>query len=117
MTTPDNPLIDAARGRDEKPSLLPCPFCGGTPTATGPWEIGTSDRFEACIECLHCGYHLSSHDGTLFDKSKALRIATEKWNRRASMEGCRIQAKASKDCQRPECMSHGCFGHCMKDST
>ena len=21
-----------------------------------------------------------------------------------------------KDCQRPECMSHGCFGHCMKGS-
>lgn len=26
-------------------------------------------------------------------------------------------APHSRDCQRPECMSHGCFGHCMKDST
>ncbi|WP_152965125.1 hypothetical protein [Comamonas testosteroni] len=25
------------------------------------------------------------------------------------------QHPQSRDCQRPECMSHGCFGHCMKD--
>lgn len=26
----------------------------------------------------------------------------------------RIHAPATKDCTRPECMSLGCFGHCMK---
>lgn len=66
-------------------ALKPCPFCGGVPTTTGPWEIGTSDRFEACIECQHCGFHISSEAGELFDKDKALRMASEKWNRRAAL--------------------------------
>lgn len=66
-------------------ALKPCPFCGGAATTTGPWEIGTSDRFEACIECQHCDFHISSEGGELFDKDKALRMASEKWNRRAAL--------------------------------
>lgn len=39
--------------------LLPCPFCGTVPRMTGPWEIGTSDTYEAVVECPGCEAQIS----------------------------------------------------------
>lgn len=60
--------------------LLSCPFCGKHATAITPWEIGTSDTFEACIECGDCDYRISGHAST---KSTATKRAKERWNKRA----------------------------------
>ena len=63
--------------------LLPCPFCGGAPETTGPWEIGVSDNYETCICCEKCGFHISSDDGFASGEKQSLAKAVDRWNRRA----------------------------------
>lgn len=36
-------------------------------------------------------------------------------DRIAELEALEKRQSHSRDCQRPECISHGCFSHCMKD--
>ena len=64
----------------QQTELLPCPFCGADAITVGPWEIGTSDIFETCIECEYCAFHVS---GSSAIKSAALSEVVAKWNRRA----------------------------------
>lgn len=49
------------------------------------------------------------HERTLEIKRLNTRIA--------ELEAQPSHTPTPRDCQRPECMSRGCFGHCMKDST
>ena len=82
MSTPDNALIDAARGRDiQQPPAL---------------------RYAAALECME-------HEGMHRAATELRRLPARKLELEAQL------AAQSKDCQRPECMSHSCFGHCMKD--
>lgn len=53
-------------------------------------------------------------------EQKAILKELNTWsNLKAGKVAMLIRAKppASRDCSRPECMSRGCFGHCMKEST
>lgn len=50
---------------------------------------------------------------------EALLKELDTWsNLKAGKVAMLIRAKplVSRDCQRPECISHGCFDHCMKAS-
>lgn len=52
-------------------------------------------------------------------EQRAILKELDTWsNLKAGKVAMLIRAKplASRDCQRPECISHGCFDHCMKAS-
>ncbi|MDR2325458.1 MAG: hypothetical protein LBE51_08685 [Acidovorax sp.] len=81
---PDNPLIDAARGRD---------------TAQPP-----ALRYAAALECME-------HEGMHKAAAELRRLHSRVQELEAQL------APQSKDCQRPECISRGCFGHCLKKAS
>ena len=86
----------------------------------------------------HSNYELSALVELLFKPEQAMAFAQLIAQRAASQEReavleeldrwsnlkagkvamlIRAQPSASSDCQRPECMSHGCFSHCLRGNT
>lgn len=89
--------------------LLACPFCGGAA------HFDSDDDNWEWIECEGCGMQ-GNRSASLMEDCKP-KLA-EAWNRRATPATLeRWLAPTSIDCNRPECMSLGCFGHCMKGIT
>jgi Lar family restriction alleviation protein len=58
--------------------LLPCPFCGGTPTEAERADLHTSTGHIYFIACMCGGYSATAHQ---FGETRAEAIAA--WNRRA----------------------------------
>lgn len=56
------------------PEILPCPFCGETPTISRPMQVASGHRMHAY--CKSCG----SMSGTGANTNEAIEI----WNRRAT---------------------------------
>ena len=82
MTQHDNPLIDAARGREPKPTAL---------------------RYADALDCME-------HEGMHKAAAELRRLHA----RVQELEAQRVQQSAN--CERPECMSRGCFGYCLTKS-
>lgn len=82
MTPQDNPLIDAARGRDEKPSeQLPCPFCGGRtfidPVGRSWWRLYSWHK-QTCL--------LSEVDHDVPQTEDQKQLLIDAWNSRTPLE-------------------------------
>lgn len=74
-----------------------------------------ADLFMGMLGAYQAGQPNGARLSKLPDSATEHLLAT----RRAILEHIerqRAQASASRDCKRPECMSRGCFGHCMKES-
>ncbi|WP_417285087.1 DNA translocase FtsK [Comamonas sp.] len=117
MSAPDNPLIDAARGREDQ-------YIEAVALAKQKASVSFLQRklvtsyhhAEDLLERMISEGHITGYSGRCIEKVQARQIIQLR-ARITELEAQQRHTPASRDCQRPECMSRGCFGHCMKVST
>ena len=76
-TEPTSPI--GIKGSERMTNLLPCPFCGTTPTLPGEWEFIQQPRNLWSIECDNCRCETGL--------TPNLDLAIELWNTRTDIKG------------------------------
>lgn len=116
MSIHGNPLHDAVDGRDEQ-------YSEAVTLAKQKASVSFLQRkllisyhqAEDFLERMIRDGHIADYSGRCLEKVKDRHIAALT-ARVQELEALLKRKSHSRDCQRPECISHGCFGHCLKAS-
>lgn len=97
-------------------SAEPVPAPQALPVPKG-WTLGQPITEEMHVAAVRVLRRASGLDGTPQRMLDAMLAAAPQPRAFQTADGAALKRKptpASRDCTRPECMSHGCFGHCMQ---